>query len=389
MALMLLTGCAGREETPTVETESVISAMEKTAEATGSDAEAAATTGSDAEAASTEDDTSAPGVSTPGEAERDSLFSMNCLGFTQNASKTVVIRSDVDADFSVIDAGTKKSVYDGTFETAVWDEDLKCHVRKGDFSAVHTPGRYYISTQSGDSKEFTIGNDVYQRSIISLKESLTKELKDDELLLLLYSGQYNEELREMVEKLRDSDEKSGFKIFTMIKAYWIYRSDDDGFSDSCREKALEDWAELDKSDDTYLMAAVSMYLERVISWGQLSEALTTPVDDDMLQLCTLFELCASGKDKSATSETLKGLEESAAEMIESYEGKSADELLSQAVYMTFMYSLKKNDEYLDHRDMIINYLAGENKDDKAYFTDKGCEADMDVRFLFVLSTSGR
>ncbi len=87
----------------------------------------------------------------------------NQIGYKPDSEKIAVFRAITDeSQFSVIDAATEKVVYTGAITGPKTNASAKETNYFGDFSAVTTPGKYYIKCGSKDiSYSFTIGENVY------------------------------------------------------------------------------------------------------------------------------------------------------------------------------------------------------------------------------------
>ena len=86
---------------------------------------------------------------------------VNQIGYQTTDIKTVIVKSREETTFSVINADTNESVYEGTFGDAVYDTGSNLGVQRGDFSEVTTPGTYYVSCSTGDTYTFVIADDAY------------------------------------------------------------------------------------------------------------------------------------------------------------------------------------------------------------------------------------
>ncbi len=90
------------------------------------------------------------------------LVSVSQIGYLPDDVKTVIVGSDVDETFEVVNIETGETVYEGTYGRAFYDDPNKRKTRHGDFSEVTEPGTYKIvSSDSGETYEFTIGEGIY------------------------------------------------------------------------------------------------------------------------------------------------------------------------------------------------------------------------------------
>ena len=94
---------------------------------------------------------------------------LNQVGYTPDSSKIAVFKETKTAginNFSVVNASTNQTVFTGDLSASSYDSTSGEFLRKGDFSSVKTPGKYYITCGNADkSYEFTIGEDVYSNLI--------------------------------------------------------------------------------------------------------------------------------------------------------------------------------------------------------------------------------
>lgn len=88
---------------------------------------------------------------------------VNQIGYEPDDIKTVIVTSKDDEKFKIVDAETEETVYVGEYDpTLMFDPNVGSNMHRGDFSDFTTPGRYkIISSPSGASYEFSIGEDLY------------------------------------------------------------------------------------------------------------------------------------------------------------------------------------------------------------------------------------
>lgn len=88
---------------------------------------------------------------------------INQLGYRPEDEKIAVFRGDeIDSAFTVVDAKTGETVFEGTLADAVTNKNTRENESAGDFSELKTPGTYkVVGEKCGESYEFTIGEDVY------------------------------------------------------------------------------------------------------------------------------------------------------------------------------------------------------------------------------------
>ncbi len=91
---------------------------------------------------------------------------INQLGYQLEDEKIAVFRGDeIDSTFTVVDASTGESVFEGTVSEAVTNTNTRENEGAADFSAWKTPGTYKIvGEKCGESYEFEIGENVYHEA---------------------------------------------------------------------------------------------------------------------------------------------------------------------------------------------------------------------------------
>ena len=88
------------------------------------------------------------------------------IGYRPEDCKTVIVKEDSEEGaFYVINEETGDTVYEGSFEKAMYDKASGTRIKRGDFSSFREEGNYHILVESGDLKEesysFRIAADVY------------------------------------------------------------------------------------------------------------------------------------------------------------------------------------------------------------------------------------
>lgn len=88
---------------------------------------------------------------------------VNQLGYRPDDEKIAVFRGeDIDSAFTVVDAKSGKTVFEGTLAAGEKNNNTRETESAADFSDLKTPGTYkVVGEKCGESYEFTIGNDVY------------------------------------------------------------------------------------------------------------------------------------------------------------------------------------------------------------------------------------
>lgn len=118
---------------------------------------------------------------------------VNQIGYKPDDIKTVIVTSKDDEKFKIVDAESEETVYVGKYGELSYDKSVQSNIKHGDFTDFTTPGRYkVISSPSGASYEFSIGDDIYddvyrdvvlmlynQRCGVKLDESISGEFAHD------------------------------------------------------------------------------------------------------------------------------------------------------------------------------------------------------------------
>ncbi|MEE4285490.1 MAG: glycoside hydrolase family 9 protein, partial [Mariniphaga sp.] len=86
---------------------------------------------------------------------------LNSVGFLPNYKKTAAIPQQCKT-FKVMDAENGKEVFSGNTSGPEFQKDVNQNVWTADFSALKTPGKYYLEVPGvGKSPEFEIADDVF------------------------------------------------------------------------------------------------------------------------------------------------------------------------------------------------------------------------------------
>ena len=98
-----------------------------------------------------------------------SKIHVNQLGYMTNLNKKAVFTGS-GGGFEVVDAETRKTMYAGRLEKAVYDEASGDSAAVADFSTFRRQGRYFIKAGRKNSFEFTISDSPYT----AFKEAMVK-----------------------------------------------------------------------------------------------------------------------------------------------------------------------------------------------------------------------
>ncbi len=96
--------------------------------------------------------------------EEEAAILTNQVGYLPGAKKEAIFRGEdlAGSKFSVVNAETKKAVYEGTISDGYENKSSAEILYSGNFTSVNEPGTYYITVNGlKDSYPFTIGEDVY------------------------------------------------------------------------------------------------------------------------------------------------------------------------------------------------------------------------------------
>ena len=92
---------------------------------------------------------------------------INQLGYKPKAKKTVFVERAPEASlFYVCDAEKKTVVFEGKLDEGMYSDGAGQIIKRGDFSAFETPGKYYIYVDGfGSSFPFEIGEKLYDKAL--------------------------------------------------------------------------------------------------------------------------------------------------------------------------------------------------------------------------------
>lgn len=88
---------------------------------------------------------------------------VNQIGYAPDDVKTVITTSKDDEMFKIVKADTGETVYIGEYEDKLmYDDNVGSNIKRGDFSDFKATGDFkVISSPSGESYEFSIGEGIY------------------------------------------------------------------------------------------------------------------------------------------------------------------------------------------------------------------------------------
>ena len=367
--------------------------------------------------------------------EEKGTVMVNQYGHRPNDQKLVVVKTNVETSFSVINASTGNSVYEGELMDIVSGSDIAGNYKVGSFTQVVDEGNYYISCGVGDSGAFIIREDIYDRmyqdmlkSVKSLRQSpdettdmngyLISESKILSDLLSIYDIQEKQEdIGEDVKwhidalmKLGEDEVLKG-KSSCTERALYLYSaclmkgarvlSDNEDFScDEIKDRALKVWNSLigesdiseisvnAESKDAFYYAAVEMYMAGEISDGELSDIdiseMNGGLDENDMSGYGMFGLiyredggASADISKKRLTEIIKTKADSAEEKYFSaafYEGTERPDIKDISEQgMFFLLSGKISD---DERIPVLagrqlDYMLGENDEGICYIKKYG------------------
>lgn len=106
--------------------------------------------------------------------EPGSKIRIDQVGYLTLAPKIGMVIDSAADKFEVFDANTNQSIFTGKLTAAVRDANSGDTVRSADFSALDKPGAYILRVEgAGESYPFTIGDNVYNHSLLDAARSFT------------------------------------------------------------------------------------------------------------------------------------------------------------------------------------------------------------------------
>lgn len=113
----------------------------------------------------------------------DAQIQVNQLGYFPNQPKEAMVVETSSTSFEVIDAESGSTVHNGSLSGSTWYEDAKQNVRTADFSALTTPGRYFLRVSGeDDSPVFEIRDDLYYEALRASVKAFYTNRSSTELL---------------------------------------------------------------------------------------------------------------------------------------------------------------------------------------------------------------
>lgn len=106
--------------------------------------------------------------------EPGSKIRIDQVGYLTLAPKIGMVIDSAADKFEVFDANTNQSIFTGKLTGAIQDANSGDTVRSADFSALDKPGAYILRVEgAGESYPFTIGDNVYNHSLLDAARSFT------------------------------------------------------------------------------------------------------------------------------------------------------------------------------------------------------------------------
>lgn len=360
---------------------------------------------------------------------------INQLGHRPEDQKLVVVRTDVETEFSVINSVTGSSVYDGQLMDIASGSDIAGKFKVGTFTAVTDEGSYYISSGVGDSGTFRIGEDVYQKLYEDMLTSTEQDtdkpdsdlLMDDYLisqskelsdLLIIYEsgkedGAVKDEILKRLDRLMEYSEDevvygendiSKRAIFSyaacLIRGAEDFKDVEGVSVDSYRERAVKVWESInnieslgyisDNADyrEAAYYAAVEFYKAGEIGGGELADMdvskLAGGLSTEDLSGYGMFSLIDSEEGTEVSEKARKRLEEITKEKTEIaewdylsptfYGGQELPkpETVSEQGMFFFLAEKVSDDERIPVlAKRQLDYLLGENDEGICYIKKYG------------------
>lgn len=103
----------------------------------------------------------------------DAGMHVDQVGYLNGYSKTAMVTDTGDTDFSLVDAKTGQTVYEGKLSAAKKDAMSEEPLRKADFSSFNKEGTYKLRVGSRESYDFEIGDNVYAVPAVETWRSYT------------------------------------------------------------------------------------------------------------------------------------------------------------------------------------------------------------------------
>ena len=103
----------------------------------------------------------------------DAGMHVDQVGYLNGYSKTAMVTDTGDTDFSLVDAKTGQTVYEGKLSAAKKDAMSEERLRKADFSDFDKAGTYKLRVGSRESYDFEIGDNVYAVPAVETWRSYT------------------------------------------------------------------------------------------------------------------------------------------------------------------------------------------------------------------------
>ena len=103
----------------------------------------------------------------------DAGMHVDQVGYLNGYSKTAMVTDTGDTDFSLVDAKTGQTVYEGKLSAAKKDAMSEETLRKADFSSFKKEGTYKLRVGSRESYDFEIGDNVYAVPAVETWRSYT------------------------------------------------------------------------------------------------------------------------------------------------------------------------------------------------------------------------
>ena len=103
----------------------------------------------------------------------DAGMHVDQVGYLNGYSKTAMVTDTGDTDFSLVDAKTGQTVYEGKLSAAKKDAMSEETLRKADFSSFNKEGTYKLRVGSRESYDFEIGDNVYAVPAVETWRSYT------------------------------------------------------------------------------------------------------------------------------------------------------------------------------------------------------------------------
>lgn len=91
----------------------------------------------------------------------DAGMHVDQVGYLTNADKKAMVTDSADTSFTIVDAATQQTVFEGKLSAAKYDALSDEKLRQADFTSLKKAGTYKLKVGNRESYDFVIGDNVY------------------------------------------------------------------------------------------------------------------------------------------------------------------------------------------------------------------------------------